>query len=151
MIPKGRVLSIHLAARKGGPLSAVETVRATAGGGLAGDRYARPPGKCEAKCQATLIADEAIEAARREHGVSLASGSSRRNITTRGVALNSLVGREFSVGEVRMRGAELCQPCAYLERLTEPGVCAAFADRCGLRAEILSDGIIRVGDPIVAG
>jgi MOSC domain-containing protein YiiM len=66
----------------------------------------------------------------------------------KGVGLNELVGREFQVGDVRLRGQRLCQPCDHLESLTRPGVKAAYRDRAGLRAQILIGGVIRVGDLI---
>lgn len=146
----GSVVTIHLAAEKAGDLRRVDSVRAFAGAGLEGDRYENRAGGCPAKRQATLIEAEAIAAVEREHRIALGPGESRRNITTRGVELNPLVGREFSVGEVRLRGIELCEPCGYLEKLTMPGVREALRHRGGLRAEILSDGVIRVGDPVSA-
>ena len=75
-------------------------------------------------------------------------GNSRRNIVTKGVALNHLVGREFRVGEVTLRGIRLCEPCGHLEELTQKGVMQALVHRGGLRAQILIDGTIRVGDTI---
>jgi MOSC domain-containing protein YiiM len=73
-------------------------------------------------------------------------GAARRNLVTRGVPLNHLVGREFQVGGVRLRGTRLCEPCQYLEGLTTKGVLAGLIHRGGLRADIVSGGTIRVGD-----
>jgi MOSC domain-containing protein YiiM len=67
---------------------------------------------------------------------------------TRGIALNNLVGREFTIGAVRFRGIRLCEPCAHLQKLTQAGVIRGLAHRGGLNAEILTDGVIRVGDAI---
>ncbi len=147
-MPAGSVVSIHLVVEKGGEPFAVESAQAEGGRGLVGDRYESSQGDTPPKRQTTLIAAEAIDAVSQEHGINLAPGASRRNITTRGVELNPLVGKEFSVGEVRLRGIDLCAPCGYLEKKTEPGVRKALANRGGLRAEVLSTGIIRVGDPI---
>ena len=72
----------------------------------------------------------------------------RRNVVTRGVALNHLVGKRFRVGEVMLQGIRLCEPCEHLESLTRPGVRAALVHRGGLRAQILEGGAIRVGDSI---
>jgi MOSC domain-containing protein YiiM len=80
--------------------------------------------------------------------VALDPSETRRNILTRGVRLNDLVGREFSVGEVRLRGIRLCEPCSHLAGLTGRNVIPAFTHRGGLRAQILSGGTIRVGDGI---
>ena len=79
----------------------------------------------------------------------MASGQSRRNIVTRGVALNHLVGKEFSIGAVVLRGTRLCDPCAHMEKLTVKGAMRGLIHRGGLRAEIIAGGVIRIGDPIV--
>jgi MOSC domain-containing protein YiiM len=96
-----------------------------------------------------LIEIEAIEALRRDYDIDIAPGLSRRNIVTRGVALNHLVEREFTVGEVILRGTRLCEPCSHLERLTRRGVLRGLIHRGGLRAEIVSGGMIQIGDGIV--
>ena len=98
----------------------------------------------------TLIEIEALEALRRDYEIELEPGAARRNIVTRGVALNHLVGREFSVGGVRLRGVRLCEPCAHLEKLSRKGVLRSLVHRGGLRADILSEGTIRPGDPVEA-
>ena len=66
----------------------------------------------------------------------------------RGVALNHLVGRRFRVGEVEVRGLRLCEPCAYMEHMSGRPVRAGLVHRGGLRAEILTEGTIRVGDEV---
>jgi len=150
------VESIFITAEMGAPLRAVEQVRAIADSGLEGDRYASiepqsedgPGGKPE---HATLIEAEAIEAVSRDCGIELQPHETRRNIVTRGVALNHLVGREFTVGAARLRGVELCEPCAHLEKLTRKGVCAALIHRGGLRCAIVAGGEIRVGDVVTVG
>lgn len=127
-------------------------VRAFAGRGLEGDRYFLRTGKYSAKEGAdrelTLIEQETLEALAREHDIKFALGDSRRNIVTRGVPLNHLVGRDFKVGGVAARGVRLCEPCGYMEKLTQPGAKAALVHRGGLRAAILTDGVICVGDQI---
>lgn len=133
----------------------VERVRAVAGQGLEGDRYFTQTGTYSKKPrpdrEVTLIEVEAIEALAREYKIALEPGAARRNIVTRGVPLNHLVGREFRVGDVTVRGLRLCEPCAHLERLSHPGVREALIHRGGLRAQILTDGLIRVGDSIHEG
>lgn len=134
-------------------MRSVAEALALAGIGLEGDRYAARTGSFSAKPkpgrQITLIEAEAIEALERELGMVLALGETRRNLVTRGVALNHLVGREFTVGEVRLRGHELCEPCASLARMTgKPQILPGLIHRGGLRAEILEGGMIRVGDRI---
>ncbi len=134
-------------------MQARDAVRAVAGQGLEGDRYYDGTGTFSERegpgRQLTLIEAEAIEAIAHEQGITLAPGESRRNVTTRGVPLNHLVGREFRVGEVTLRGVKLCEPCGYLQRtLGIDHLVQAFAHRCGLNAEIISDGEIRIGDKV---
>lgn len=149
-----RVLAIGIAPAAGAPMQMVESARAVAGQGLEDDRYFAKCGTFSATPGAvrdvTLIEAEAVEAMNAKLGTALAPGDLRRNLITRGVALNHLVDREFRVGEVKLRGTSLCQPCAYLEGLTHLGVKAAMQHRAGLRAQILDGGILRVGDRIVA-
>lgn len=148
----GVVISIHIAPKDGVPMETVEAVRAVPGRGLEGDRYFLGIGafshKPSPKREVTLIELEAIEALQRDYGIAIEPREARRNIVTRGVALNHLVGKEFSVGGVRLRGIELCEPCSHLEGLTKPGVKQGLIHRGGLRAQILSEGVIKVGDPI---
>lgn len=148
------VVTIHIAATASGPMAPVGEVRAVSGKGLEGDRYCTEAGTYSDQPgpgrDITLIEIETIEALKRDYGIELNSKDSRRNIATRGVALNHLVGREFKVGEVLLRGFRLCDPCLHLEKLTAKGVMRGLIHRGGLRAEILTDGTIRVGDAIDA-
>ena len=135
-------------------MKTVAEVRAVAGQGLEGDRYfqkigtfSKDPGSGR---DVTLIEIEAVEALQRDYGIELEAEKSRRNIVTRGVYLNHLVGREFKIGAVLLRGTRLCEPCSHLERLTVKGALRGLIHRGGLRAEILNGGTIRAGDPITA-
>lgn len=143
----GVVRGIYTASGRAARPESRGQARARAGAGLEGDRYGNAGADRPAK-QITLIEVEALEAAARDYGLQLQPGESRRNIETAGVPLNHLVGREFAVGEVRVRGIKLCEPCGYLQRLTNRQVVRALRHRGGLRAEILSSGTIRVGDAI---
>lgn len=120
----------------------VESALAEAGKGLVGDRHHAPGG---ARPGGAITLVDAAEVER----VGLAEGESRRQVTTRGVDLPSLVGKRFRVGEVECYGVELCEPCAHLESLTRPGIIKDFVHRAGINADILNDGEIRVGDPVV--
>jgi MOSC domain-containing protein YiiM len=147
------VLFIHISPKAEQPMVAVNEVRAEPGRGLESDRYAEPLGTYSdtpgSGREVTLIASEEIELVEREHGVKLAPGESRRNITTRGVDVNALVDREFRVGEVVLRGTRLCEPCEYLQGLTgQEGLIKALVHRGGLRCDIVSGGTIYVGDEI---
>ncbi len=144
------VVAVFLHSKKAGPMTSVEEVRAESGRGLEGDTYFREDGGLNPEQEITLVEIEAIEAFREETGLPFGIDETRRNVVTRGVGLNGLVGKEFRVGEATLRGVEPCHPCQHLERLTRPGVLKGFADRGGLRARIVSGGTIRVGDPVVA-
>ena len=148
---QGRIESIHIAPAAKSPMQEVPEVLAIPGVGLDGDRYARRQGtffKPEPDFELTLIEAEAVETAQREHGLKLTPGESRRNLVTRGVSLNPLVGREFRIGNVRVRGIRLCQPCSHLQALTGQPVIKALPHRAGLRAQILTEGAIHTGDPV---
>ncbi len=117
----GTVESIYIAAAAAGTPQSVGQATAIPGAGLEGDRYALKLGtfyKPKPDFELTLIEAEAIEALRRDYQVELAAGDARRNIVTRNVPLNHLVGRDFAIGEVRIRGIRLCEPCDHLERVT---------------------------------
>ena len=144
----GRVEGIYLSADHGDLPEPVESVRALAGRGLEGNRYFFED--APAGTALTLIAAEAVEAMEREHGISLEPRETRRNVVTRGIDVNELVGKRFRIGEVECQGIELCEPCSSLQAMTKPGVIKGLAHRGGLNADILSDGAINVGDAVVA-
>ena len=148
------VVSLHIAPSGAAPIQSVRRVNAIAGRGLEGDRYynlsgtySNHPGDGR---HVTLIETEALDALRDEYKIELEYGLARRNIVTRGVALNHWVAREFRIGAAILRGTRLCEPCAHLERLTQSGTMRGLIHRGGLRAEIIAGGIIQVGDPLVA-
>ncbi len=146
---EGKVVSINITPSAEEPMQTVEEVRAIPGRGLEGDRYFDNKGRApEPRRELTLIEAEAIEAMKRELDVDYALSNSRRNVVTRGVPLNHLVGKEFWVGEVKARGIMLCEPCAHLQRLTIKQVLPGLVHRGGLRAQILTEGTIRVGATI---
>ena len=148
----GSVHSIHITPQVGEPTHSVEMVHAVPKFGLEGDRYFGESGTGQKRSgtgrDITLIEMESLEAILRETGIELLPGDARRNIVTHGISLNDLVDKEFQVGEVRLRGVRLCEPCQHLASLTQPEVLPALVHRGGLRAEILTDGFIHVGDPI---
>ena len=149
---EGAVVSIHIAKDAAVPLESVEAIRAVPGRGLEGDRYFAKKGTYSAKPgsgrEVTLIEVEALEALARDAGIELSATGSRRNIATRGVPLNHLVGKRFYVGEVLLEGTRLCEPCTHLEALTRQGLLQALLHRGGLRATIVTGGTIRVRDRI---
>jgi MOSC domain-containing protein YiiM len=143
---QGNVVSIHVAPEAGAPMLSVQDARALPGRGLEGDRYCTGRGHYSDRPSAggleiTLIEMEAVEALE----IKLSAAETRRNIATLGVPLNHLVDRTFRIGTVRLRGTRLCEPCKYLDRLTSVGVMKGLIHRGGLRAQILTEGTIRVG------
>jgi MOSC domain-containing protein YiiM len=144
-----KLTAIYTSAKAGDPMRAVESIQAIAGRGLEGDRYF---GATKKKGQqVTLIEREAVEALGRDYGVPLAVGNARRNLVTDGVALNHLVGREFTIGDVRLRGVRLCEPCTHLQQLTGVKVLPGLVHRGGLRAEILQGGELKPGLAVRTG
>jgi MOSC domain-containing protein YiiM len=146
----GHVEAIYIGPVEAGLLGEVPEAVAEPGKGLVGDRHYRenPPPDEEAGRDLTLIETEALEALAAEHGIELGPGESRRQVYTRGIRLNPLVGKRFMVGDVECLGIELCEPCNHLQSLTPAGTLRGLVHRGGLRADILSGGTIRPGDPV---
>jgi MOSC domain-containing protein YiiM len=149
----GRVEAIFLAQPAEGERAVVRQATAVAGRGLEGDSYfagagsRRPTGPGDGR-DLTLIEAEALEGLAAEAGIELEPWEGRRNVLTRGISLNDLVGRRFRIGAVECVGRRLCDPCSHLEGLTQPGVLRGLVDRGGLRADILSGGQIAVEDEV---
>jgi hypothetical protein len=150
----GTVEAIAIAATATGPMRLVEDAQALAGRGLAGDRYAAeagtftPPGRSGHGYDLTLIQAEVLDELVLAEDRRLGYAEARRNLITRGVDLNALIGRRFRVGEVECVGQRLCEPCSHLERLTTKGVLRGLIHRGGLRADVLTNGRIRIGSVI---
>lgn len=148
---QGRLEGIAIRTKKSGAIQIVENAIAEAERGLLGDyvqaRLA-PSARNEPDKQITLIEAEALEAVQSEKGYSISHQESRRNLLTRGVPLNHLVGRQFRVGSLLLEGMELCEPCKHLEKLTGKLLVSHFLHRCGLRARIIEGGSLQVGDSI---
>ncbi|MEA2476551.1 MAG: hypothetical protein QOC87_750 [Actinomycetota bacterium] len=154
---RGTVEAIYVGPNAKDPMVAVDAVTAVAGRGIEGDRYfeqrgsfSKPDG-IDPKQEITLIESEAVESAATTYGVELAPSDSRRNIVTRGVALNHLVGKEFTVGETRLRGVKLNEPCRHLVAVAGKPMIKLLRHRGGLRAQILTGGRISVGDEVAPG
>jgi MOSC domain-containing protein YiiM len=143
---EGSVAAVLIAPEAEAPLVSVDDVAAGAGRGLEGDRYASGQGTFSGPgrgYQLTLVEAEVLDE------IDLPWAEARRNVVTRDVALNGLVGRRFRVGSAECIGRRLCEPCAHLERLARPGLLRPLVHRGGLRADIVADGRIRVGDRLV--
>jgi MOSC domain-containing protein YiiM len=133
-------------------MQAVPRIRARVGSGLEGDRYALGLGYYShdrrVRRDLTLIEAEVLEDLA-ALGIRLAPGEARRNVTTRGIRLNELVGRRFRIGAIELSGSRLCEPCAYLAALVGQPLVDPLVHRGGLRADVLVDGHIAIGDAIV--
>lgn len=148
---QGNVVSLYTAPQPAKPMVVVPEVRAFADRGLERDRFFRDSWKAAKRPDkaVSLIEEETLQAAAAELGTETFADKSRRNIVTRGVPLVELLDREFTIGSVVMRGIRLFEPCAHLEKVSKlPGIFRALEHRSGLKAAILTDGVIRVGDPI---
>jgi MOSC domain-containing protein YiiM len=148
---RGQVVAIAVADAATGPMRLVKQADALAGRGLSGDRYAAtagtfsPAGGSGSGYDLTLIEAEALDELVLPASGQLGYAEARRNVVTRGIDLNALVGRRFRIGETECGGERLCEPCAHLERLTAKGVLRGLIHRGGLRADVLTDGRIETG------
>jgi MOSC domain-containing protein YiiM len=136
----GVVEGIFFGAVDEGPLEQTGEVQVRSGAGIDGDRYGDK--------DITLFEAEAIEGLAADTGIELAPSEIRRNVMTRGVSLNGLLGHRIRVGEVEAVVTELCHPCDHLQKLTQPGVLRGLTNRGGLNADVVTGGAIRVGDGV---
>lgn len=145
---EGKLVGIFVAAEKNVDLRGVAEIAAVAGQGLQGDRYFQAEAAAPDR-EITLIEIEALEALERETQIRVEPHQTRRNLVTRGVPLNHLIGVEFRIGDAVLRGIRLCEPCKHLEGLTCMGVLKGLVHRGGLRAQVLQGGTLRPGDVIL--
>ena len=149
----GRIVAIFVASTKHAEQQAMDAVQLKAGKGIVGDRFfgfrQKQPGR-----NLTLIEWEAIEKFNQTYHVNLPLHATRRNLITQGVSLNELVGLTFKVGDVLCRGIELCEPCQVMARhfpptsLSQIELIRAFVNKGGIRAAVLTDGVIRLNEAI---
>lgn len=148
-----KINKIFIGPVRGGPMDQVESVMAMEGKGLAGDRYSIGEGsysKSRGIRDVTLIEIESLWDFFRQSGIDLHPSLSRRNLLTEGVRLKDLIGKQFFVGEVELKGLRVCPPCGHLARLVGiPDIVKDLAESGGIYAEIVEGGVIRKDDPIV--
>lgn len=142
------VVHIFTAKNRGAPLESHSEVFAVASEGIVGDRYYDAKNRKSDDYQITLIEKECIEAFEQETGLKMSAQDPRRNLVTSGVRLNDLVRKQFFVGDAKLEGIELCEPCRLFSSRTYPDALQWFVSKGGLRARILVSGKIRVGDEI---
>ncbi len=149
---KGTVELLSIVPDRSGPADLVDEIEVVAGKGIVGDyhykNFVAKPETHRADREITLIEIEAIEAVNRDYKIKMDTDESRRNVVVKGYAVNHLVGKEFNVGEVVLRGIRLCEPCSHLEYLSRKGIEDALTHRGGLRAAVVTNGKIRLGDSI---
>jgi hypothetical protein len=145
----GVVEAVLVAPAAEAAMARVERASARAGRGLEGDRYFTQHGTFSNRHgrghDLTLIAAEVLD------DLAIPAEDARRNVVTRGIDVNALVGRRFTIGDVECFGQRWCEPCAHLERLTRPGRLRALIHQGGLRADVLTDGEIRTGSAVHPG
>ena len=150
----GKVVGIFIAGEKERLPVSVNSIEAIAHRGLVGDRYyansgtfsgAEPlgPGR-----EITLIEEESLNILSEQLHQTVNPAQLRRNVMTRGIRLNDLIGREFMIGNIRLLGVRLCHPCTHLERLSGWNVMTQLKERGGLRADILDNGWLHLGDTV---
>ena len=144
----GKVHEIGICKNKGGEIVNVNNVEAIKGKGLVNERHFKENnGK---RCQITLIEIENINYYNRITGTTIPAINFLRNIITEGIQLNELVGKEFFIGAVKVKAHDLCRPCKNLqESIQQKNTVKELLHTGGLRCEILTSGIILVGDNIV--
>jgi len=149
---QGKVEYLHSTPRSFLPMRAFPELRLIPDVGIEGDRYATQSGfysdRPEPGRQVTLFEVETLEALSRDHNIALDASEHRRNITTRDIALNHLVGVAFRVGDVLLEGTRLATPCRHIEQITGQEIFTVLMHRCGLHARIVQGGTIRVGDMV---
>ena len=142
-----KVIEIAISESSGRVMKSVDSVESIAGKGLLNDRHFKEGN--EKKSQITLIEIENINHYNQITGTSILPKDFRRNIITKGIKLNVLVGNEFFIGEVKVKAHDLCRPCKYLqESLNQKNLVKELLRKGGLRCEILTNGKIFVGDEI---
>ncbi len=152
---RGTVEGLAVAPAAEAPMQLLEVARARAGRGFDGDRYAAGAGTFSSRAgrrpgyDLTLIAGEVLDEMAAA-GQTLDFAGTRRNVLTRGIDVNALVGRRFRIGDVLCEGRRLCEPCVHLDRLSGPGILRPLIHRGGLRVDVLTDGEIRLGAPVLS-
>lgn len=150
----GKVVGIYIAQNQGDQTVSVDRIHVVPGMGIEGDRYFNKRTELAKQSKTgreiTLIELEAIDSIRLIDGIQITPQETRRNIITKGIPLNDLVGHIFFIGMIKLRGVRLCEPCQYLANKTDPRILHAMVHRGGLRADLLSEGYIQTNDIITA-
>ena len=142
-----KVLKLGITSTNNKKITEVKTIEVIENKGVVGDRHFQDFN--DPYCQLTLIESENIDYYNSKYGLNFSYLEFRRNIITKGIFLNDLIGRQFFIGKVKVEGIDLCRPCRHLsETLHQDNIIKEFLRKGGLRCQILSSSNIYVGDKI---
>ena len=141
------VVNICIASESGKKMEEINSIKVIANKGIVNDRYFKEDN--DKNIQITLIESENVDYYNKISGTNLIPTDFRRNVITKGISLNKLIGKEILLGEVRMKVHDLCEPCRYLQELLgEKNLVKKLLNRGGLRCELLTNGNININDLI---
>ena len=141
------VVNICITSESGKKMESINSIKVIANKGIVNDRYFKENN--DKNNQITLIESENVDYYNKISGTNFIPSDFRRNVITKGISLNKLVGKEILIGEVRLKIHDLCEPCRYLQELLgEKNLVKKLLNRGGLRCELLTNGNINVNDPI---
>ena len=142
-----KVLTIGITKINNKKINEVKSIKVLANKGIVGDRHFNEYN--DPYCQISLIESENIDYYNSKYGLNISYIDFRRNIITKGIKLNDLIGKIIQIGKVKVEGIDLCRPCKHLsEILKQQNIIKEFLRRGGLRCQILNSSEIKVGDQI---
>ena len=143
-----KVLKLGISSENNKAIKEVVSIEVLVNKGVIGDRHFKDFN--DPYCQLTLIESENIDYYNLKYGLNIPYINFRRNIVTKGIRLNELVGKKFKIGSVELEGVDLCRPCRHLtEVLNQNNILKEFIRKGGLRCQILSSSTIQIGDEII--
>ena len=142
-----KVLKLGVTNTNNKEIEEFDSIDVIAGKGIVGDRHFKDFN--DPYCQLSLIESENIDYYNVKYGLNIPYVNFRRNIVTKGIQLNDLIGKKLRIGEVEVEGIDLCRPCRHLtEMLGQDNILKEFLRKGGLRCQIISSSNIKIGDPI---
>ena len=142
-----KVLKLGITGNNNKKIIEVNSIDVLANKGILGDRHFNEYN--DPYCQLSLIESENIDYYNTKYGLNIPYTDFRRNVITKGINLNNLIGKKLQIGNVKVEGIDLCRPCKHLtEMLNQENILKEFLRRGGLRCQILSSSSISIGDEI---
>jgi len=142
-----KVFELGITAINNKKINKVESIEVIENKGVVGDRHFKEFN--DPYCQLSLIESESIDYYNSKYGLNISYLDFRRNIVTKGIQLNNLIGKKFLIGDVKVEGVDLCRPCRHLtEVINQDNIIKEFLRKGGLRCQILSSSKINIGDEI---